>query len=276
MEIEDGAYPLLEDIKISTNYKDAFTDCDIAILIGSYPHRPGMERNELLQKNAEIFKEIGQTLNQYASKNVKVVVVANPVNSLTTILAKHAPKIPAKNFSGLSRLDYNRAKFIIAKKCNVKVDHVKNLIVWGNHSDTQYPDTFHCNVDGKPILEVLTGQEDWLHKDYVELVANRWKQICDNLGGTSVMGPANAIKDHLRDWIVGTKADDMVSMAVMTDGTVYGIPKGVCFSLPFQSKNGEYKIVDNLVLDGFDKNKLEVSYQEIVKELNGIGFKIEA
>lgn len=184
MEIEDGAYTLLEDILISTNCKDAFTNCDIAILIGSYPHRPGMERNELLLKNAEIFKEIGESMNEFASKDIKVVVVANPVNSLTTILARHAPNIPAKNFTGLSRLDYNRAKFIISKKCNVKVDHVKNLIVWGNHSDTQYPDTFHCNVEGKPILEVLSGQEDWLHQDYVKLVANRWKKIVDNLGCT--------------------------------------------------------------------------------------------
>lgn len=184
MEIEDGAFPLVENIKVTTNAKDAFAECDVGIMIASYPHRPGMERRELLTKNAELFSEIGGYLNSVASRDVRVVVVANPVNSLVTLLAHYADKIPSKNFTGLSRLDYNRAKFTIAKKCNTSVDKVKKLIVWGNHSDTQYPDTEFCLVDGKPIKEVLVGQEEWLHKEYVELIATRWKKIVQHMGTT--------------------------------------------------------------------------------------------
>lgn len=186
METEDGAYPLLEGIRLSTNSKEAFTDCDVGICIASYPHLPGMERRHLLEKNAEIFRDIGENINNVAAKDCRVVVVANPVNSLTTILAHAANKLPKENFTGLSRLDYNRAKYMIAKRCNTTVDKVTDLIVWGNHSDTQYPDTFHCKIDGKPIKEVLLGQgeEDFLHNEYVHTIVNRWKAIVDHMGTT--------------------------------------------------------------------------------------------
>ncbi len=184
MEVEDGAYPLLDNIKISTNIRDAFTDSDVGICIGGYPHHPGMERSDLLSKNAEIFEEIGSNLNTVASKNCKIVVVANPVNSITTLLANYANKLSPYNFTALSRLDHNRAKYLIAKKCNTTVDNVKKVIVWGNHSDTQYPDTFNCTINGKPILEHLKNEEDWLHEGYVDAVSQRWKRIVDHMGTT--------------------------------------------------------------------------------------------
>jgi len=184
MEIEDCAFPLVEKVKLSITPKDAFTDCDVGILIASYPHKPGMERKELIEKNNDIFKEIADNLNEHAHPNVKIVVVANPVNSLLTLLAHYANKIPKKNFTGLSRLDYNRAKYLLAKTCKTSTDKIKDLIVWGNHSDSQFPDVFHCKIDGKPIKEHFSYNPDWLHTTYVETIANRWKKIVEYTGGT--------------------------------------------------------------------------------------------
>ncbi len=184
MEIEDCAFPLVDSVKLSTSPKDAFIDCDLGILIASYPHKPGMERKELLEKNNDIFKEIAENLNEYAHPNVKIIVVANPVNSLLTLVAHYAYKIPKKNFTGLSRLDYNRAKYLLAKTCKTTTDKIKDLIVWGNHSDSQFPDVFNCKIDGKPIKEHFSYNHDWLHTTYIETIANRWKKIVEYTGGT--------------------------------------------------------------------------------------------
>jgi len=184
MEIEDCAFPLVDHVKLSTNPKEAFTNCDVGILIASYPHKPGIERKELISKNHDIFKEIGENLNVNANPDVKIVVVANPVNSLMTLLAHYADKIPKKNFTGLSRLDYNRAKYLLSKTCNTTPDKIKDLIVWGNHSDSQFPDVFHCKIDGKPIQEIMAYNPDWLHTTYVDTIANRWKKIVEYTGGT--------------------------------------------------------------------------------------------
>jgi len=184
MEIEDCAFPLVESVKLSTNPKDAFTDCDVGVLIASFPHLPGMARSELISKNNDIFKEIADNLNEHAHPNVKILVVANPVNSLLTLLAHYAHKIPKKNFTGLSRLDYNRAKYLLAKTCNTTTDKIKDLIVWGNHSDNQFPDVFHCKVDGKRIQDVFDYNPEWLHTTYVESIAHRWKKIVECTGGT--------------------------------------------------------------------------------------------
>lgn len=274
METEDGAYPLLDSIKTTTNFMHGFDQCDVGILIGGSPHRPGMERRELLEKNCEIMKNISHSLDSVANPDCKIVMVANPVNSLATVLAHYTKNLPKENITALSRLDYNRAKYIIAKKCNTTVDKVTDLIVWGNHSDTQYPDTFHCKIDGKPIKEILKDQEEWLHTAYVDLVFNRWKRVVEHLGHTSVMGPANAIKDHLKDWFIGTEPGNYVSMAVISNGNYYDVPKNLCFSLPVECKDAKYKIVDDLDVDEFTKQKIKFSKDEIINELNGIGFKV--
>ena len=184
MEIEDCAFDLISEIKTSTNPKDAFTDCDVALLIGGFPHLKGMERKDLLAKNHDIFKEIAYNLNEFAKPNCKVLVIANPVNSLTTILAYYADKLPKKNFTALSRLDLNRSKSLIARMCNVSTDKVSDLIVWGNHSDSQYPDVTFGKIDGKPITEVVNKSSDWLHSEFVSLISTRWKKIVEATGST--------------------------------------------------------------------------------------------
>jgi malate/lactate dehydrogenase len=184
MEIEDCAFELISEIKISTNLKDAFSNCDVALLIGSHPHLNGMERKDLLEKNHKIFKDIGLSLNEYASPNCKILVIANPVNSLLTILAHYAEKIPKKNLTGLSRLDLNRAKSLTAKLCNTSVENITDLIVWGNHSDTQYPDVTFSKVNGQDIIKFINKSKDWLHTEFVYLISNRWKKIVENTGST--------------------------------------------------------------------------------------------
>jgi len=184
MEIEDCAFELISEIKISTNPKDAFLNCDVALLIGGHPHLKGMERKDLLEKNHEIFKEIGFNLNEYASPNCKIVVIANPVNSLLTILAHYADKLPKKNFTALSRLDLNRAKSLTAKLCKTSIKQVTDLIVWGNHSDSQYPDVTFSKINGKNITEYIDKSKDWLHTEFVHLISNRWKKIVEATGTT--------------------------------------------------------------------------------------------
>jgi malate dehydrogenase len=184
MEVEDGAYKLLEDVSVHFDVKKGLKDVDCCVFIASYPHYSGMERSHLLKKNVEIYSQIGQTMNEVADPDCKVVVVANPVNSLTTILAKHAPKIPAKNFTGLSRLDHNRAKWLLAKTCNAELNQIRDLVVWGNHSDTQYPDVSHVKVGRTHIKEILGDKEEWLHTDYVKYCVSRWKKVFDARGVT--------------------------------------------------------------------------------------------
>lgn len=184
MEIEDCAFELISEIKISTNQKDAFKDCDVALLIGGHPHLKGMERKDLLEKNHEIFKEIAFNLDEYASPNCKVIIIANPVNSLLTILARYSNKIPKKNFTALSRLDLNRAKSLTGKLCNTSVENITDLIVWGNHSDSQYPDVTFAKVNGKPMTEYINKSKEWLHSEFVDLISSRWKKIVENTGTT--------------------------------------------------------------------------------------------
>jgi malate dehydrogenase len=266
MEIEDGAYEHVSDVKMFFDPKEAIIGADFCIFIASYPHFPGMERKDLIKKNAEIYKNIGEIMNIYASKDCKTLVVANPVNALTTILAKNAPNIPAKNFTGLSRLDHNRAKYLLAKTCDVTMDKIKNIIVWGNHSDTQYPDLSHAKIDDKLVSEILKDKIDWMHTDYVDYCVNRWKKIVEMRGVTSIMSPANAIKDHIRNWYLGTDAGHYVSMAVISDGKKYGVPEGMCFSMPVECDNWDMNI-PVFDLDEFTMNKLKTSIEEIAEEL---------
>ena len=268
MEIEDGAYPLLDDIKMSLNSKDGLRNADVAVFIASYPHRPGMERSELLAKNSEIFKELGESVNSVASKDCKIIVVANPVNSLTTLLSSYAPDIPKENFTGLSRLDHNRAKFLMSKISYSTVDKVKKLIVWGNHSDTQYPDSENVTIAGVPVQNILKHEDEYLHTTYPDTIIKRWKKVVETRGITSIMSPANAIKDHLRDWYLGTEPDDYVSMAVIPGENNYGIPNNMCFSLPVVCSDFKYNIVKDIKLDDFHKKKILASIEEIRKELS--------
>lgn len=270
LEIQDSAFQHMTNCHMNVSSKHALTDADVCIFIASAPHTKGMERNDLLKANLQIYKNLALNINRYASKNCKIVMVANPVNSLTSIVSQFAPRIPTENFTALSRLDYNRARGIIAKKCGVNPRNVKNLTIWGNHADTMFADASRVIINGVSIKDILDSR--WIKKDFVDYVACRWKQIVDTRGVTSIMSPASAIKDHIRDWYLGTEEDNTVSMGVISDGKHYGVPKGMCFSLPCKTKNFQYEVCDYAV-GNFTQNKIKLSIDEIKKEVESVGFK---
>ena len=268
MEIKDCAFSNLGNVRLSLSQQEGLRDADVCIFIASHRHKKGMERSDLLRKNALIYKQAAIDLNRYAHKNCKVVVVANPVNSLTTLMARYAPRISYKNFTALSRLDYNRGRNLIAEKCSTNVENVNNLIIWGNHSDTQFADTSHVTINGYGVDQIIDKQ--WLKEDFVKKVAMRWKEIVSSRGVTSIMSPANAIKDHLKDWFFGCGKNESISMGVISDGNHYEVPKGMWFSMPVKPKGFNYDVV-NYKLDSFESEKIKRSVKEIEKEIHSIG-----
>ncbi len=248
----------------TTDLKTAFENIDICIMVGAFPRRPGMERKDLLEKNCGIFKEQGRALSDYAKKDVKVLVVGNPANTNCLIALKSAPNLGPQNFSALTRLDHNRAKSLLARRANATVQSVKNVIIWGNHSSTQYPDVSHGTVNGQAITQAVNDQ-DWLHGEFISTVQQRGAAIINARGASSAVSAANAIIDHLRDWIFGTADNEFVSMAVMSDGS-YEIPEGVIYSFPVRCKNGKYEIVQGLSVDEFSRKKMTETYNELKEE----------
>jgi len=225
-----------------------------------------MERKELLKINGSIFNDQGKALNEVAKKTVKCLVVANPANTNCLIVQRHAPTIPKENFSCLTRLDQNRAVAQIALTTGAPITEVANVIIWGNHSATQYPDVNHAIVQGKPVRSVV-NDDAYLNIDFISKVQKRGAEIINVRGGSSVFSAANAVKDHLRDWYHGTKAGSFVSMGVVSDGS-YGVPEGLIFSYPVKCENFTYTIVKNLNLDPFSKEKIRITTQELVEERN--------
>jgi malate dehydrogenase len=266
LELQDCAYPLVEDIKFGDNPREMFAGCDLVVFVGGFPRKQGMERKDLLKMNGSIFNDQGAALNEVAKKTVKCLVVANPANTNCLILQKHAPTIPKENFSCLTRLDQNRAVAQIAVKSNVHVTDVNNVIIWGNHSATQYPDVNNATVQGKPVRSVV-GDDAYLNIDFISRVQKRGAEIINARGGSSVFSAANAIKDHLRDWYHGTKPGTYVSMGVVSDGS-YNVPEGLVFSFPVKTENFTYTIVKDLPLDPFSLEKIRLTTQELVEERN--------
>lgn len=269
MELEDCAYPLLVDIVATTDVSVAFKDIDFAILVGAFPRKQGMERKDLLMKNASIFKEQGQALDKFAKKTVKVVVVGNPANTNCLICKHYAPSIPSENFSALTRLDHNRAKSQIAKRLKISIDNVHDVIIWGNHSSTQYPDVNHgwVEIDGKkkPIREAI-NDDNYLNTDFIKTVQQRGAAIIAARKFSSALSAAKAICDHMHDWVHGT-GDEIVSMAIPSDGS-YGIKEGVIYSYPVKIKDGKISIVTGLKIDDFSRKKMEITEQELIEERN--------
>ncbi|OAD62736.1 Malate dehydrogenase, cytoplasmic [Eufriesea mexicana] len=245
MELEDLALPLLKAIVPTADPAVAFKDVAAAFLVGSMPRREGMERKDLLAANVEIFKVQGEALNKYARKDVKVLVVGNPANTNALICSHYAPSIPKQNFTAMTRLDQNRAQAAVASRLNVQVDKVKNVIIWGNHSSTQYPDTAHATVTlegSTKSVPTEINNEDWLNNIFVEIIQKRGAAVIAARKMSSAMSAAKAAGDHMRDWWVGTKPGEWISMGVLSDGS-YGIPKDIVFSFPVTVENGQYKIV---------------------------------
>ncbi|XP_076672595.1 malate dehydrogenase 1 [Andrena cerasifolii] len=268
MELEDLAIPLLREVVPTADPAVAFKDVAAAFLVGAMPRREGMERKDLLAANVEIFKVQGEALDKYARKDVKVLVVGNPANTNALICSHYAPSIPKKNFTAMTRLDQNRAQAALAARLAVQVDKVKNVIIWGNHSSTQYPDAAHATVSlqsgTKPVVSSV-NDDNWLNTAFVETIQKRGAAVIAARKMSSAMSAAKAAGDHMRDWWVGTKAGEWVSMGVLSDGS-YGIPKDIVFSFPVTIENGQYKIVQGLPISEFARSKLTVTSNELEEE----------
>lgn len=268
MELADCAFPLVAGVVPTVDPAVAFKDVAAAFLVGAMPRKQGMERKDLLSANVKIFKVQGEALDKFARKDVKVLVVGNPANTNALVCSHYAPSIPKENFSAMTRLDQNRARAQIAAKVGVPVENVKNVIIWGNHSSTQFPDVRSgrvvVNGTEKGIYEAI-GNDAYLTNEFVETVQKRGAAVIAARKMSSAMSAAKAAADHMRDIFQGTAPGEFVSMGVLSDGS-YGAPAGVVFSFPVQIVNQKWKIVQGLTVDDFAKSKLAVTGKELLEE----------
>jgi malate dehydrogenase len=264
MELDDCAFPLLSGTVKTDDANVAFADADYAILVGAMPRKEGMERSDLLEKNGGIFGPQGKALNDHAQRGVKVLVVGNPANTNALIAMAAAPDLSPSQFTAMTRLDHNRALTQVAQKTGTTVNHIKQMTIWGNHSATQYPDLFHCEVNGKIAADVI-GDQVWIESEFIPTVQKRGAAIIKARGLSSAASAANAAIDHMHDWVHRTPAGDWVSMAVPSDGS-YGVPEGVISSFPCTTAEGQYQIVQGLDIDDFSRSKIDASAAELVSE----------
>lgn len=264
MELDDCAFPLLAGIVQTDNAETAFGDADAAFLVGAMPRKDGMERGDLLSANGGIFKPQGQALAAAAKKDVKVLVVGNPANTNALIAMNNAKGLDPRRFTAMTRLDHNRALTQLSTKVGQPVTSIKKMTIWGNHSSTQYPDLFHCEVNGKNAAQVVNDQ-NWLENDFIPTVAKRGAAIIKARGLSSAASAANAAIDHMHSWVAGTPEGDWVSMAIPSDGS-YGVPEGIISSFPCVCKNGDYSIVQGLDIDDFSRARIDASAAELVEE----------
>ena len=267
MELEDCAFPLLAGMEAHGDPMTAFKDADYALLVGSRPRGPGMERAELLSINGAIFTAQGKALNAVASRNVKVLVVGNPANTNAYIAMKAAPDLPAKNFTAMLRLDHNRAASQLAAKTGKPVASIEKLAVWGNHSPTMYADYRFATIDGASVKDMINDQV-WNKDVFLPTVGKRGAAIIEARGLSSAASAANAAIDHMRDWALGTDGA-WVTMGVPSNGE-YGIPKDVMFGFPVTCTHGEYKIVEGLAIDAFSQECINKTLAELQGEQDGV------
>ncbi|WP_041772642.1 malate dehydrogenase [Psychrobacter sp. G] len=268
MELEDCAFPLLAGVVQTDDATVAFKDVDYALLVGSRPRGPGMERKDLLEANAAIFSAQGKALNDVASRDVKVLVVGNPANTNAVIAQRNAPDLDPRNFTAMTRLDHNRAMAQLAGKTDSTVNDLKKMIIWGNHSSTQYPDLTASTVNGKPALDLV--DRAWYEGTYIPEVQQRGAAIIKARGASSAASAANAAIAHVRTWVMGTDENDWVSMGVYSNGE-YGIAKGLIYSFPVTCANGDWSIVDGVdVSSDFSKEKMAATEQELSEERDAV------
>ncbi|SFU49493.1 malate dehydrogenase (NAD) [Nitrosomonas eutropha] len=268
MELQDCAFPLLASIIATHDPMVAFDQADIAILVGARPRSKGMERKDLLQTNGEIFRNQGKILNQVAKRNAKILVVGNPANTNTLITMKNAPDLPAENFSGMLRLDHNRALSQVAMKLNQPVSNIKKMIVWGNHSSTQFPDLYHAEIGDTKVVNLIKDST-WIENYFIPTVQKRGAMVIEARGLSSAASAANAIIGHLRNWFFGTDEGDWTTMGILSDGS-YEIPEGVIYGFPVVCKNGMREIVQGLEINPFSRTRLDAAYNELTQELDSI------
>ena len=267
MELNDCAFATLNRVVATDDPKVAFRDCQVALLVGARPRGPGMERKDLLLANAQIFSAQGRALNEVADRGIKVLVVGNPANTNALIASRNAPSLPRKNFTAMTRLDHNRARGQLAGKTGKSVTAIRRMIIWGNHSATQYPDISHCQVDGQPAKSLVDQQ--WLEEQFIPTVQQRGAAVIKARGASSAASAASAVIDHVHDWFTGTTEGDWVSMAVPADGS-YGIKEGVMYSYPVTCRNGEYQIVQGLSIDDFSRQRMDITDKELREECAGV------
>ena len=268
MELEDCAFSPLVDVAMSDDPNVAFGDADIALLVGAMPRKDGMERADLLTANGGIFRPQGEALGRVAKRDVKVLVVGNPANTNSLIAMNNASGIDPRQFTAMTRLDHNRAVTQIAQKLGKPVSTVKKMTIWGNHSASQYPDLFHCTVDGKNAAAAVNDQA-WLENDFIPTVAQRGAAIIKARGLSSAASAANAAINHVHDWVKGTAPDTWVSMAVHSDGS-YAVPEGLISSFPCVCTDGQYEIVQDLEIDDFSRARIDASVAELISERDAV------
>lgn len=268
MELEDCAFPLLAGVVQTDDANVAFKDADYALLVGARPRGPGMERKDLLEANAAIFSAQGKALNDVASSDVKVLVVGNPANTNALIAQRNAPDLDPRNFTAMTRLDHNRGLAQLAEQTDSTVNDIKKMVIWGNHSSTQYPDLTFTTVNGKPALEQV--ERDWYENTYIPNVQQRGAAIIKARGASSAASAANAAIAHMRSWALGTDDNDWVSMGVYSNGE-YGIEKGLIYSFPCTCSNGDWQIVEGLdVSSDFSKDKMKATENELAEERDAV------
>jgi malate dehydrogenase len=261
LELQDCAFPLLASTEIFDDPVRAFDGVEVALLVGARPRTKGMERADLLEANGQIFKPQGEALNAGAADNLRVLVVGNPANTNALIALSNAPDIPSERFSAMTRLDENRAVAQLAAKLGVGVEDVQDLVVWGNHSPTMFPDLFNAKVGGSPAIEQV--EQDWYENEYIPRIGKRGAEIIEARGASSAASAANAAVDHVRDWVLG--ADGLRSMAVLSDGS-YGVEEGVVSSFPMRLSGGSYEIDQGLDVGDFARSKIDATVGELVEE----------
>lgn len=268
MELDDCAFPNLAGIEIGHEAEKIFDGVNLALLVGARPRGPGMERGDLLSANGAIFTAQGKALNAAAAADVRIGVTGNPANTNALIAMTNAPDIPRERFSALTRLDHNRAISQLAAKTGAAVTEIKKMTIWGNHSATQYPDLFHAEVAGRNAAEVV-GDQEWIENDFIPTVAKRGAAIIEARGSSSAASAASATVDAARDWLLGSAADDWVSMAVASDGS-YGVPEGLISSFPVTTKDGNWEIVQGLEIDNFSRGRIDASVAELSEERDAV------
>jgi malate dehydrogenase len=267
MELQDAAFPLLHDVVITDEPDRAFAAADYALLVGARPRGPGMERADLLTENGKIFGPQGQSLNAHANRGVKVLVVGNPANTNALIAQAAAPDLDPRNFTAMTRLDHNRAIAQLADKTGYHSTAISNMVIWGNHSATQFPDIGHCQVGGQSAVDMVDN--DWYTDQFIPKVQQRGAEIIKARGASSAASAASAAIDHIRSWAHGTADGDWVSMAVPADGS-YGIAPGVIFSFPCVCRDGDYEIVQGLDIDNFSQQRIDTTETELRGEREAV------
>ena len=268
MELDDCAFPLLHGMVPASDPMVAFKDVDVALLVGARPRGPGMERKDLLEANGKIFGPQGKALDRVAKRTVKVLVVGNPANTNCLIAMKNAPSLKPSQFTGMMRLDHNRAISQISQKISKPVPAIHKVTVWGNHSATQYPDVFQAEADGKKVWPMINDQA-WLEQTFIPTVQKRGAAIIEARGLSSAASAANAAIDHVRNWVSGSPEGDWVTMGVPSDGS-YGIAEGVIFGYPVTCRGGQYQIVKGLEVSEFSRKRIDATLKELHEERDGV------